>query len=138
MVGGNRRLEDDELPDKKRPMLSRALAVPSSRFAASKSLTYADSAAPPTLASTSTPPNPGPSTPSEPPPPAPEPLPANPHRGLAEAIKFYSDLPTLRAEIAWMRFQPQIATSRNEIRGKKTPVDKKAFKRTVTQTSKIS
>lgn len=139
MVGGKRRREVDESPDKKRAMLSRALAVPRSIFAASKSLTSADSAAPPTLASTSTPPNgppaPGPSTPSESTPSAPEPLPANPHRGLAEAIKFYSDLPTLRAEIAWMRSQRQIATSRNETRGKKTTIDKKTIKRTVTQTS---
>lgn len=140
LVGGKRKREDEELPNKKRAMLGRALAVPRSRFTASESLLSANNAAPPpTLAPTSTPPSgpptPGPAAPSDLPSPALEPLPVNPHSGLAEAIEFYNDLPTLRAEIAWMRVQRQIDNSRKETWDNKSPVDKKTIKRTVTQAS---
>ena len=59
-----------------------------------------------------------------------EPLLVNPPGGLAEAIEFYNDLPTLRREIAWMRAQRQIATT-----SKKTSIGKKATERTMAQAS---
>ena len=141
-VGGKRKREAEEFPGNKRVMLGRilgrALAVPGSRFTTIPSVT-----SPPTLAPTSTPPNtpfaspaPAPSLPAPAPSttPADEPRLANPHRGLAEAIKLYNDLPTLRAEIEWMRAQRRLNTIRKETRGKKTPIDK-AIKRTATPAS---
>ena len=133
-VGGKRKREAEEFPGNKRVMrgriLGRALAIPGSRFAASPSI-----ASPLTLAPASTPenapPSPPPAAPSPPPPSAGQPRLVNPHRGLAEAIELYNDLPTLRAEIEWMRTQ---RTSQKETRGKKVPTDKTA-KRTVTPAS---
>ena len=136
-IGGKRKREDEEFPGKKRAFRSRALAVPCSRFAASRS----DNSAvlPPTPALNSTPPNhpptPGACTPSAPPPTVLEPLQINPHGGLAEAVDFYNDLPTLRREIAWMRAHRQVATSREETQSKKTSICKEATKRTVTRDS---
>ena len=141
-VGGKRKREAEEFPGNKRVMLGRilgrALAIPGSRFAAIPSVT-----SPPAFTPTSTPPN-APSTPpapvpslpapSPPPPPADQPRPVNSYRGLAEAIELYNDLPTLRAEIEWMRAQRRLNTSRKETRGKKTSIDK-AIKCTATPTS---
>ena len=128
-VGGKRKREAEEFPGNKRVMLGRilgrALAVPGSRFAASPS-----TASPPTLVPTSTPEN----APPSPPPHAGQPRPVNPHRGLAEATELYNDLPTLRAEIEWMRTQRRLNTSQKETRGKKVPTDK-TVKRTVTAAS---
>lgn len=144
-VGGKRKREAEVFSGNKRVMLGqilgRVLAVPGSRFAASHLI-----ASPPTLAPTSTIPNappsispsapspPLPSAPSTPSPPLPSipaphafagrPLPVNPNRGLAEAIELFNDLPTLRAEIEWMRAQRRLNTSRRETRGKKSPMNK--------------
>lgn len=136
-VGGKRKREGEEFPGKKRAFLSRALAVPCSRFAARQATNGA--VPPPILTPNSTlssrPPTPAPSTPSEASPPVLEPLKANPHGCFAEAMELYNDLPTLRREIAWMRAQRQIATSRKETRGNGTSISKKATERTATQAS---
>lgn len=152
-VGGKRKREAEVFSGNKRVMLGRilgrVLAVPGSRFAASHLI-----ASPPILAPTSTTPNAPPSSsPSAPAPPLPSapstpsprllstpspplpstpappafagrPLPVNPNRGLAEAIELFNDLPTLRAEIEWMRAQRRLNTSRRETRGKKSPMNK--------------
>lgn len=152
-VGGKRKREAEVFSGNKRVMLGRivgrVLAVPGSRFAASHLI-----ASPPTLAPTSTTPNAPPSSsPSAPAPPLPSapstpsprvlstpspplpstpappayagrPLPVNLNRGLAEAIELFNDLPTLRAEIEWMRAQRSLNTSRRETRGKKSPMNK--------------
>lgn len=136
-VGGKRKREGEEFPGKKRAFLSRALAVPCSRFAASQATNSA--VPPPILTPDSTlsnhPPTPAPFIPSAASPSVLEPLQANPHRGLAEAMELYNDLPTLRREIAWMRAQRQIATSRKKTRGNGTSISKKATERTATQAS---
>lgn len=136
-VGGKRKREGEEFPGKKRAFLSRTLAVPCSRFAASQG---ANSAVPPPILTPNSThsnhqPTPSPPTPFAAPPPALEPLQANPHRGLAEAIELYNDLPSLRREIAWMRAQRQIATSRKETRGNRSSTSKKATKGNATQGS---
>lgn len=48
------------------------------------------------------------------------PLPANLSSGLAETIAFVNDLPTLRAEIAWMRSHCTFDNSGKATQGKKT------------------
>lgn len=119
-------------------ILGRVLAVPGSRFAAGPLISL-----PPTLAPASSSPNappPSPPSPSSSPPPPPTPPPppplanqtppATPHRGLAEAIEIYNDLPTLRAEIQWMRDQRQLNISQKKTR----PIDK-TIKRIVTPAS---
>ena len=122
-VGGKRKREDETFPGKKRALCNRrSLVVPSSRLAASSITSANNASSPPTLPPTSTPPNalsaPSPSFPPQPPPPsAAVSLPASSHGSLAEAIELYNDLPTLRAEIAWMRAQ-RLNTSRKETRGK--------------------
>ena len=134
-VGGKRKREDETFPGKKRVLSNRrVLVVPCSRLAVTPS------AKPPTSTPTSTPANshppPAPSSPSPSPPPLPavQTLPANHQPGLAEAIEFYNDLPTLRAEIAWMRAQ-RLNTSVKETRGKKIPNNKRAITRTATPAS---
>ena len=138
-IGGKRKREAEVFPGHKKRMLGQilrqALAVPGSRFTASPLI-----ASLPALAPTSTSPNPPPSPPLPPPPttsplpPAVKPLPANPYHGLAEAIELYNDLPTLRAEIEWMRTQRRLKSSRKETRGEKFPIDK-TIKRTATPSS---
>lgn len=129
-VGGKRKREDETFPGKRRVLCDRrVLVVPCSRLAVT----------PPTNPHTSTPPStlpaPPPSSPSPlPPPPAAGTLPENHQRGLAEAIEFYNDLPTLREEIAWMRAQ-RLDTSVKETRGKKTPNNKRAVTRPATPAS---
>ena len=135
-VGGKRKREADVFPGNKKRMLGqilgRALAVPTSRYGASPLI-----ASPPAPAPTSTspdaPPSPHPPTPlpsplplSPPPPPAGQPLPANPYRGLAEAIQLFNDLPSLRAEIEWMRGQRRLKATQKETRGKKSPIERTA------------
>lgn len=136
-VGGKRKREDEEFPANKRTTLSRALAVPCSRFAASQATNSAvpPPILPPNSIPSNHPPTPAPSTRSATLPPALGPLQASPRGGLAEAIEFYNDLPTLRREIAWMRAQRQIATPRKETRGNTASTSKKATKRTATQAS---
>ena len=133
-VGGKRKREVETFPGKKRALFNRqVLVVPYSRLTTSPSIASANlSAPPPTHPPTSAPPNalPASSSPSQPPHPTVKPLPANLHRDLAEAIEFYNDLPTLKAEIAWMRAQ-RLNTSSKETRGKNTLVDKTSFKRVV-------
>lgn len=94
-VGRKRKREDEEdLPEKKRARLDPALPT----------------LAPPVVPATGV----GPSTtPPTQPITAAIPLPANLSSSLAETIAFVNDLPTLRAEIAWMR-------SHRTFRGKKT------------------
>ena len=136
-VGGKRKREADVFPGNKKRMLGqslrRALAVPTSRSGASPLITSTPAPAP-TSASPNAPPSPHPpspppsplptpSPPPPPPPPAGQPLPANPYRGLAEAIHLINDLPTLRAEIEWMRGQRRLKTTRKETRGKKSPIE---------------
>ena len=138
-VGGKRKREADMFPGNKKRMLGRilrrALAVPASRYGASPLI--ASSPAPtPTSTSPNAPPSPHPPTPppsplpTPPPPPPPhpagQPLLANPYRGLAEAIHLFNDLPTLRAEIEWMRAQRRLKTTQKEIRGKKSPIERTA------------
>lgn len=135
-VGGKRKREDETFPGKKRALCNRrAFVVPCSRLIASAN----SATTPPTIPPTSTPPNalpvPALSSPSlPPPPPAVGPLPSDSHRGLAEAVEFYNDLPTLRAEIAWMRAQ-RLNTSRKETRGKRTLSPKITVPRTATPVS---
>ena len=138
-VGGKRKREADVFPGNKKRMLGqslrRALAVPTSRYGASPLITSPPAPAP-TSASPNAPPSPHPPsplpsplpTPSPPPPPPPpppagQPLPANPYRGLAEAIHLFNDLPTLRAEIEWMRGQRRLKTTRKETQGKISPIE---------------
>lgn len=123
-VGGKRKREIEVFSGNKRAMLGkipgRVLAVPGSRFATSPLI-----ASPPPIAPTPTSPNALPSpipsltpptTTSPPLPPAGQPLPANPYRGLAEAIELYNDLPTLRAEIEWMKAQRRLKSSQKTIK----------------------
>lgn len=130
-VGGKRKREDETFPGKKRVLANRrVLVVPSSR------LPVTAPANPPTSTPTSTPANsyPPPVSSSSSPPPLPAAVqtrPANYQPGLAEAIEFYNDLPTLRAEIARMKAQ-RLNTSVKETRGKKTPNNKGAVTRTAT------
>lgn len=126
-VGGKRKREDEKFPGKKRVLCHpRVLVVPSSR------LIITPLANLPTSTSAISLPPPAPSSHSHlPPPPAIQPLPANHQLGLAKAIKFYNDLPTLMVEIAWMRAQ-RLNTSVEETRGKTPPNNKKAFKNTAT------
>ena len=134
-VGGKRKREDTTFHGKKRALCNRrALVVPCSRLAASSIVSANNASPPPTLPPTSTTPNAlpspapsspsapstpsAPSSPSQPPPPsAAVSLPISSHGALAEAIELYNDLPTLRAEIAWMRAQ-RLNTSRKETRDK--------------------
>ena len=117
----------------KRVMLGQILAIPGPRFAVSPLI-----ALPPTLTPTSisissnAPPSLPHPMPSPPPPPIPspqplpagQPFPVNSHRGLVEAIELYNDLPTLRAEIEWMRAQRELRASGKKTQGKKSLNDK--------------
>lgn len=145
-IGGKRKREDEVFPGNKRVMLGRilgrVLAVPGSRFGASHLIISPPALAPvstapnvPSSSSPSTPSPPLPSTLSTPSPPSPsapspplpfagQPLPVNSIHGLAEAIELFNDLPTLRAEIEWMRAQRRLNTSRKETRAKKSPMNK--------------
>lgn len=101
-VGRKRKREDEEdLPEKKRARLDPAPPT----------------LAPPVVPATGV----GPSTtPPTQPITAAIPLPANFSSGLAETIAFVNDLPTLRAEIAWMRSHRTLDNSGKATRGKKT------------------
>lgn len=127
-VGGKRKREADVYSGNKRVRLGRILDP---RSAASQLI-----ASPPTLAPTSIssnapaslphpiPPPAAPPIPSPPPLLAGQPLPVHSHRGLVEAIKLYNDIPTLRAEIEWMRAQRKLRTSQKETHVKKPLIDK--------------
>lgn len=120
-VGGKRKREAEAFSANKRVMLGQILAIPGPRSAASPLI-----ASPPTLAPTSISPNVPPSQPHPIPSPvsAGQPLPVNSHRGLVEAIELYNDLPTLRAEIEWMRAQRELGAAQKETQGKKSLIDK--------------
>lgn len=123
-IGGKRKREEETFPGSKRVCNQRVLAVPCSR------LPVTSPTNPPTSTPTNAFPAPASSSPSPlPPPHTVQALPTNHQKGLAEAIKFYNDLPTLRAEIAWMRAQ-RLNTSAKESRGKKTPNNKRVVART--------
>lgn len=101
-VGRKRKREDEnDLPEKKRARLDPALptlappVVPATGLGSSTTL--------PTQPIT-----------------AAIPLPANLSSGLAETIAFVNDLPTLRAEIAWMRSHRTFENSGKATQGKKT------------------
>lgn len=100
-VGGKRKREDEEdLPEKKRARLD---SIP-------------PALAPPVVPATGV----GPSTsPPTQPITAAIPLPANVSSSLAETIAYVNDLPTLRAEIAWMRSHRTLDNSGKATRGKK-------------------
>lgn len=101
-VGGKRKREDEEdLPEKKRARLDPALP------------TLAPPVVPATGLGLSTTPQTQPIT-------AAIPLPTNISSSLAETIAFVNDLPTLRAEIAWMRSHRTFDNSGKATRGKKT------------------
>lgn len=120
-VGGKRKREAEAFSANKRVMLGQILAIPGPRSAASPLI-----ASPPTLAPTSISPNVPPSQPHpipSPPLSAGQPLPVNSHRGLVEAIELYNDLPTLRAEIEWMRAQHELRAAQKETQGKKSLID---------------
>lgn len=131
-VGGKRKRENETFPSKTRAKLGRSLAIPCSRFAGSQPIVPANCAASaPILAPNSAPPiGPAPEPPTTRPPqphiPA-IPLPVVPNSSLAETVAFLNELPTLRAEIAWMRAH---RTLRKTTRGKnppKTPIIKPTF-----------
>lgn len=101
-VGGKRKLEDeDDLPEKKRVRLDPAL--PTLAPPVVPAIGLGSSTTAPTQPIT-----------------AAIPLPANLSSSLAETIAFVNDLPTLRAEIAWMRSHRTFDNSGKATRGKKT------------------
>lgn len=138
-VGGKRKREAEVFSANKRVMLGQIMAIPEPRSAASPLI-----ALPPTLAPTSISPNlppsqphPMPSPPLSAGQPLPVTLPVNSHRGLVEAIELYNDLPTLRAEIEWMRAQRELGASQKETQGKKSLISE-TIKRTATPDSNWS